>query len=33
VGWFLILPGVLITAFGAAVLAWRNRKLDVSEQI
>jgi hypothetical protein len=32
VGWFLLTPGLLLTAFGAAVLAWRSRKQPEPEQ-
>ncbi len=28
-GWFVLAPIVLMTAFGAAVIAWRNRKLEI----
>jgi hypothetical protein len=26
IGWFLLAPVLLMVSFGAAVLAWRNRK-------
>ena len=30
-GWFVFIPVVLMVSFGAAVLAWRNRKQTVQE--
>jgi hypothetical protein len=31
-GWFLFIPVVLMVSFGAAVLAWRNRKQQSRHQ-
>lgn len=28
-GWIVVAPAVLMTSFGAAVLAWRNRKIEI----
>ncbi len=28
-GWFLLAPAALMVSFGAAVLAWRNRKMEI----
>lgn len=28
-GWVVVAPATMMTSFGAAVLAWRNRKMDV----
>lgn len=30
-GWVVVAPAVMMTAFGAAVVAWRNRKMDIGE--
>jgi hypothetical protein len=33
VGWFLLTPGLLMIAFGAAVLAWRSRQQSGPEEL